>query len=272
MSDSAAAHQLTQENIILEERSTQDIFTLPCGYYDENTCVLHREVHLREMSGDEEDLLANFQIPFAKRINGVFGSCITRIGDIPAPKVPKIIPHLPVGDRSFLLFALRRRSLGDKFPMRERCPSCNATHIYIYDLSLIQALPMPEPERRHYVVELPSGGAATWHPITGADDLRKEEYKQALQPRSLNIFIRLDDINGEPPTPKAVKRMSYRDRDFLRGQFTKFEGGVETSVEVNCKSCGFEFERDIDPGSQGFFSPSEMLEYEKRKRAISATL
>jgi len=107
--------------------------------------------------------------------------------------------------------------------------------------------------------------------MTGADEVRKDKYKQQLKSRSLSLFVRLEEVDGEPVTPDQVRRMSMRDRDYLRGQFSRFEGGVETSVEITCKSCGYEFERDIEPGSQGFFSPSEMQEYEKRKAGTSAS-
>lgn len=260
-----------QENSILKDRSTVDMFKLPCGYWDEETQQLHQDVVLNEIRGTEEDILANNKVPFAKRVDLVFASCITTLGTLDPAKIPGVIPYLAMGDRNYLLYALRRRSLGDMFPTEEPCPSpgCNSNHLYQFDLSQLTLMPMPNPEKRIYQETLPSGGAVSFHPMRGVDERRRDEFQGILQRRSLSIFLRLDDLNGIPATPEDVKNLTLRDRDYLHGRFAAVEGGVETSLELKCKSCGTVFERTVDPSDPGFFCPSETRVLYDRISSIS---
>ena len=50
-------------------KGTLGVFDLPCGYLDPQTQELFTEVQVREITGNEEDMLASQQIPSAQKIS-----------------------------------------------------------------------------------------------------------------------------------------------------------------------------------------------------------
>lgn len=252
-------------------KSPAAVYELPCGYLEETDKgpVLHNEVELKEMTGEEEDLLASRNIPFDKKMDALIASCLVRLGTIhQKPKIRKIVPQLLLGDRTFLFFAIRRASLGDEFPFREECPQCEETSLQPFDLGLLKLRKMPEPLKRSYHATLPSGAEVVFKCLAGEDEKRRDKYRKTLKPLSLQIFLRLESINGEEPTPLSIRGLTVRDRDFLRSQFASVDGGVETTIELTCPLCGTDFERELDPGQPSFFSPSETSEIWKRRSNI----
>ena len=69
------------------------------------------------------------------------------------------------------------------------------------------------------------------------------------------ILMRLEMLGDEKPTLKMVKSLGMRDRNFLRDQFQKVEGGVDTTLELECPACGHEWEKDLDLSAASFFFP-----------------
>jgi len=250
------------ENELLDPRSDMGHFVLPCGYIidtDDGKKLL-RDIHLREMTGHEEDLLSA-DMAFDRKMNGLIAACTQSLGPIEDPRmIAKIVPKLLEGDRLFLFFALRRVSLGDSYPFREKCPSCSKMSVHNFNLADLEMVEMPDPMKRAYEVTLPgSNDIAVIRCLTGEDEPRRQQLKNRLQPLSLQIFLRLVSYNGEEATINHVRGMTQRDRAFLRGKFVEIDGGVETRIKLNCSKCSYEFERDLDPSHPGFFSPSETL-------------
>jgi len=46
------------------------------------------------------------------------------------------------------------------------------------------------------------------------------------------------DIDGKPPSKKALAEMSLRDRNALRQEMARVDAGIDTTVEVACEACG----------------------------------
>src|SRR4051812_46921507 len=112
--------------VIEQAKSAIDGFELPCGYVDNNG-KLHTAVEVVEMTGEEEEILAAKNMPIMKKMNKILSSCTRAVGDFRNPSdIEKIIPQLTQGDRVFLLFAIRRVSLGNDFPFSSECPECKA--------------------------------------------------------------------------------------------------------------------------------------------------
>ena len=258
-----ARHQMTTP------KSTQGVYDLPCGYLDESG-NLHTEVALHEITGTEEDLLANPKMQPVKKINELLTRCIDRIGPFTERgRVSQIVLDLTVGDRAFLMFAIRRISLGDDYPFKDKCPSCEEEKLYTVDLSELEAKQMPDPKKRAFDQTLPSGKQAKFHPMTGRDEERLAKFdKNKADTLSLSILMRLDLLDGKAPTLPDVKNLGLRDRNFLRDQFEDSEGGLDTEVDLECPDCGEAFKRDVDVGQQGFFFPSAI---QKSLKAKSST-
>ena len=239
-------------------KSSQGVYELPCGYLDAEGKI-HTEVVLREMTGAEEDLLASKQISPSKKFSELISRCVTRIGTVTdRGQISAIVRQLPIGDRVFLLFAIRRVTLGDNYPFSDKCPndSCGIESVYKIDLSVLEVKKMPDPLKRIYDITLPSGDTARFRVSTGEDEERVSKFEKSADAISQSVLMRLEQLNGLPPTLEAVKAMGWKDRQALRSAWDKVEGGVETEMEMQCPRCGHEFKRDVQVGLS-FFYPSE---------------
>jgi rubredoxin len=240
--------------------SSVGVFTLPCGWYNPETKELLTEVQVREITGNEEDMLASTQIPAYKKVTTLLAGCLVRLGNVmDKGKLVTMVDELPQGDRMFLLFAIRRTTLGDQMPLREECPSCGEKSLFMLDLSELKTREMPDPTKRVYDVALPSGVSARFRVSTGNDEIRvaktiKREREDAL---SQALLQRLELLNGEPPSLLTVKNLSLRDRLALRERFQEVEGGVDTAMDMECPVCGHTWEEEMDLSNRNFFFPSE---------------
>jgi hypothetical protein len=80
---------------------------------------------IRPLSGHEEEWLARHQgLPSALVVTGLLERCLVGIGD--APVTGDVVRRLLIGDRDYLILALRRMTLGDRFQGVLPCPACEA--------------------------------------------------------------------------------------------------------------------------------------------------
>lgn len=251
-------HTVTQMET---SKSVKGVFELPCGYLDPETQELVTQVHIREISGHEEDMLAAQQIPSSQKITNLLVGCVTQIGSVTEKsRIGRIIPELLVGDRVFLIFAIRRVTLGNELPVREKCPDCKKQTLFMVDLEEdLSTKPMKDPRRRIFDVTLPSGKTARFRASTGADEAKLakvvKRHKKESDGLSQSILMRLELLGDETPTLQMVKSLGMGDRHFLRAQFQEVEGGVDTTLELECPMCGCEWEKDLDLSAANFFFP-----------------
>jgi ribosomal protein S27E len=249
-----------------EPKAPVGLYELPCGLLLQSG-ALHTEVQVREISGDEEDLLANDKIGGEKKVAELLARCVTRVGPFEGTQARACVLDLTVGDRTFLLFAIRRVSLGDEYPFVDKCPACENEQLFNLSLAELEVKKMEKPTVRKFNITLPSGIVAGWHVMTGHDEAFVQKFiKEGSDKVSLAIMARLDTLNGEevsriplkgkPTALAAVKALGMRDRNHLRDAFQEMEGGVETTMDMECPGCGHEYRSDLDVGQQGFFFPS----------------
>lgn len=251
-----------------EPKSTVGIFELPCGYLAPDGELL-TEVQVREITGVEEDMLAAKNIPGGKKITQLLGNCLERLG--PMTDKPMLVQRardLLIGDRVFLMLAIRRVTLGDDFPFERECPKCEHKSLYTVNLGELEVRKMADPKKRTHEGVLPSGKPVRWHSMTGKEEetLSKVGNTDAL---SASILVRLDMVGGGPPSMKVIKAMSMRDREWLRDKFDDTEGGVDTTLQLTCPECGGEFEDQLDVGQTGFFFPSRILKHSNKNTSSS---
>lgn len=249
-----ATEHVIQQQIETPAAATS-VFTLPAGYLDENGQV-HREIVVREMTGYEEDILAS-GADALKKLNEIQARCLMRIGEISdKERMPKIVRDLPVGDRIFLLIAIRRVTLGDAYPFTFRCPKCSHEAQMSLDLASLEVRGLEDPAVRTKEVALPSGRTAVFHIPTGRDEERFSSPSSDTSLLTRAVLLRLDTINGKPVSLADVKALPSRDLQALRREYEKFDVGVDTTIEIECPSCFEEFktEMEIQPS---FFFPSE---------------
>lgn len=108
-------------------------FPLPCGFVDAQGKA-HRHVTLREVSGEEEDLMDDDEIPVTERMSRVLAACTESIGTVTDKLTIEQAIHdtltapnalaLTSSDRIAMMIYLRRVSVGDAYRFERRCPRC----------------------------------------------------------------------------------------------------------------------------------------------------
>ena len=260
---------------INDASSSIDSFELPCGWLNEDGVVYDR-VKIREITGVEEDMLSAKNIQSVAKMDNLLAACITELytdeirpaehdgkissydGVVKDRELIQCVREMPVGDRVFLLIAIRRVSLGDAFEFEIKCPECNSKERKVVDLSTLDITQMPDKKIRFYNEQLPSGRECRMKILTGIEEGKMSQVRVSNRDiMSKALMLRIESINDEPADLASVKALSIRDRNHLRAGFNKQEGGVDTGVDISCNNCENEYSTEIDIGQSGFFFPTE---------------
>lgn len=283
---------------VTDANPEEGIYEIVGGYLDPEG-NLHREVHLRAMSGHEEDLMGNRSIGIIKRLNGIMAQCVQRIGSITdRGQIISAVDKLPSGSRTHLLILIRvtshYRTEKDIYEAEMRCPMCQHLDTYRVGLLDLERFESPDPTKRSHGVDLPySEDRVEWKLMGGREDEIMGLLTDASEHEQLTfaILLRLLSWNGEPCelTPSnildgsgkkirldkkakelmlRVKNLQVGDREALRESFLEHEPGVDTDLEVNCTKCQEEFYGRINVAQPGFFFPRATSRRSKRRRSI----
>lgn len=245
-------------------KSGIDEVLLPCGYLKDD--VLYDIVNIREITGEEEDILASPKMGVAQKMDSLIGNCINYFesseerGARLESKADIIegVRSLPIGDRVFMILALRRLSVSDEYVFEVSCPSCSYKNKKGLMLSDLDVTPMADKKLRVYDVSLPSGKKARMKIMLGKDEGKMDNIRKSSNNRmSQAILLRLDLLDDEPANITSVKKLSLRDRNAIRSSFEKYEGGVDTTIGVICSECEADFNTELDVSQSDFFFPSE---------------
>jgi len=238
---------------------------LPCGYLDDDG-KLHREFLVKEMTGEEEDLLAGVG-PVMPRLNQIITNCLVRLGGLTERRdISRAVERLTAVDRVVVLIALRRVSLGDRWSTKVVCKRCNKENRAGVNLKDMEIIPMPRPHERQFETELSSGKKIQWH-VLSADDEEwlEKKAKDRVDVLTLGLMARLDSIDGEQIDKerdfkgalRTLKKLVLRERREIRKVTTQNEGSVDTRVDFECTFCGHEWTMEMNVGQLDFFFPSD---------------
>ena len=266
-------------------------YPLPCGYVDPQGKA-HLTVVLREMTGEEEDLMDDEELPTPQRYTKVLAACCEQIGSITdKATIEKAIGDdldsgLPLtsSDRIAMLIYLRRVSVGDVYKFQRRCPRCgHVNKNKQLDLRKLEVAQVPEERvaKRRVKLKLKRSGrraivcvltAKKEHAITNLRLNQKDLRSLAILARLEQLEVETDELgdDGKPTGKKVlkfhtmgdpardlalVKALPKDDRNQLREVYNIMEADVDTTVTVACdgRLCRAEFEFPLDLG-QAFFS------------------
>jgi len=248
---------------ILDPKSGTVSGVLPCGWLDDGK--VHREFVVREMTGEEEDILAG-KGPVVTRLNRVISNCLESLGDHSDPPViNRAVNQLTAVDRMLLMISIRRASLGDAYMVKINCPECREESTASLDLSQLETKDMPDPSTREFETTLSSGRLVQWHVMDGRD----ENWLQSMSKKGQNLLTlamlsRVDAVDGTVLNRQAnlaealrhLKAFRMSERNEMRVLFQEQEGSVDTEVEYECPSCAHDFKTELDVGQKTFFFPA----------------
>jgi hypothetical protein len=233
------------------------IVTLPVGIL--NNGKSSDEVEIRAMTGVEEDLFSDSDLPIGLRLRRMMGNCIVRIGDVTERKdLEALVPKLSTEDETVLLVALRAISVKNEYSYEVSCPSCGSRLRMDLDLGSLAVKPGEAKKTPVMEVTMPSGMKAKIQPLTleKASNTEQMILENDSAKMSVAIYRRLVELDGKKEfTLDDVRNMVYGDRLYLREQFEIMEGGLETEFAVVCEKCKRNFTHYLDIARIEFFSP-----------------
>lgn len=253
---------------------------------------LHKKVTIRELSGYEEDIFLSITDEIGNEVKGltpalvgdkflsILSRCTVAIGDVEYPHnlnpesatnaLKGLYKTTLNGDNDYILIQLRVLSLGPDFSYSDICAGCKVEipriTANLNDLDKYRYLSSyTNDEERDkellsptWVTKTPSGVSVAWSPLRHDGGIRLSEAlssKKDIPTRAL--MTRIVAIDGKPlDDEKALKKLSSKDRNWLNQHFDAQEGGVDTSLTIECPKCGLTLKRRINIASNTFFFPS----------------
>ena len=249
-------------------RGQQD-FTLPVGYID-GAGKLQDQIILREMTGAEDDMMGNDDLPIGERVSNVLCACTQKLGDVDDKDIIKraISDSLEIGlplteqDRIAAMIYLRRVSIGDLYKFERRCPRCNQmAENRATDLRELKIDKSPHPERRRVKLTLPSSKKeCVIKVLTAKGSISVARLRPTQKDlKSLALIARVESLDGKPmgqpqKAMQIIKNLPQKDRNYIRQVYNAMEAFVETEISVECRNpiCNANWKFALDVG-QGFF-------------------
>jgi len=220
-------------------RSGEDTVTvaLPGGLIVGDRRLDHAE--LRPLSGREEEWLARHRgLPSARAVTWLLGACLIAIGEEAVSEA--LVRNLLVGDRDYLILALRKMTLGDRFQGVLPCPACTALMDIGFAADDVPVESRPQ-TAAWYALELGTAGApprtVRFRLPTGADqeavlDLDAGAAADALLERCL-----ANDAGA--PLTSAQREAVIAEMDRLAPQ-------LNIELDLTCPECGHAFVAPFD--------------------------
>lgn len=235
---------------------------------------VYDKILMREMTGEEEDILAAQGVEPNRKMDLILMNTITAI--IPKDKTKasltkeqkyllweKFVKKMSMIDRFNALLQLRVISLGPRYDFQVECPECGNKFMAYVDLSTLEII-KPQADividvdkDNIYKYEV-DGKVYEFRIMNGEISYRLSKQANNKDFLSLGLLARIKSIDGKEVELKDIKALSLRERIALRDLLNKIEGNVDDDIELTCPKCGAEFKAKLDISQPTFFYPSEI--------------
>ena len=250
------------EEVTEKEGKGGNNLELPYGYVDKDG-NLHKEFEIREMTGADEEEIAQGSIRnnAGKIITTILGNCVTRIGDFKQQTTEdefwnKIMKHLYIGDRNYILLKLRELTYNGEIEFEDRCPTCGEDlNVYLKtdEVEIIE----PPKDPSHIEFELPKGckhdggthKKGYFELPKGGDQeiLHKVAQKNLGKANTTLMFKTVRQLGDAPLSSRTFRNLGKMDREHLTEKIGDNRFGPDFEVEVVCETCGDEIIIGINP-------------------------
>jgi hypothetical protein len=219
-------------------------------------------VHLRPMTGEEEEILATPRfVRKGQAINMIFRRCMQENYN------PQ---NFITPDRTYLLIYLRGISYTPEYDVEIKCTECDAKFATVVDLNSLYVDPCPSDFGADNLRGvLPTTGLSyTFRLSRGADEQEIQEHRDrkmrgfdtagqaddTLLYRTAQLVESIEGLTDKHELIQLLKRLPINDVAHLRNTVNNPPFGVDTNVEINCPSCLADFTVDL-PLEANFFFP-----------------
>lgn len=172
-----------------------------------------------------------------------------------------------VADRFYALLQIRALTFGDEYAFSVQCQSAGCRERFEWELSLkdLPVRPLSDEAKaafkggNRFETQLPRDGRKVWFRLmTGADEVRAASALKTGRDGMLltALALRIVEIEGVAEKEKRtfLEDMEMADATALLDSFDEADGGVETTIDVECPHCMGVQEVEL-PFERGFFLP-----------------
>jgi hypothetical protein len=221
-------------------------------YTEKVTLPSGLECTIREMTATEEGFLASQKmLKSGEAFEKILRNCVVE-KDID-------LDNLLVGDRYFLMLAIRKLTYGDEYDFKVRCASCGQTFNMSVNLADLPIKKLDgDPDATHTITLPRTGKKVTFRLLRGRDEkkIATTLRKSPQEIIRLSLYLHTVAVDGaENFSEKFFETLPGADSQYYRKEIDAVTCGVDTVVEVECPECDNEFEVQL-PISENFFFPN----------------
>jgi hypothetical protein len=236
--------------------------TLPSmgRFYDGTDGPTNGVLHIRPMTGEEEQILATPR--FVKKgtaINMIFSRCIQE----------NIKPeNLLSVDRTFILIYLRGISYGTEYEVEIKDPESDRKFTTVIDLDTLEVENCPVDYGPTLMDVLPKSNlSVTYRLSRGRDEIALQEYREkklknigengsddSLIYRTAQLIEEIQGVTDKHELQILIKNLPIQDVSYLRNLVTEPPFGIDTKVTVISPLTSDEFTIEL-PLEANFFFP-----------------
>jgi hypothetical protein len=221
----------------------------------------HRMVRVRELTGADEEVLADTAEAGARLVSRFLARVIVEIEGLQRPVDEELVSDMLVGDRDYLLLRLRQIDLGDPVHQVMRCPSaaCGKKVDVDFLVSEIEVRRAGELQAS-YRMQLGEGAGAI-SVLVRLPTGRDQEAMASLAPRNpaaanTRLFSRtvLKWGEGGALDEEAARALPLKQRSALAAFLERNSPGPDLYLDLQCPTCGADMGTTFDLNA--FFLPS----------------
>jgi len=260
MTEGAVVKKMNTDMLPLSESLAERRIQLPGGVLDdEGAC--HKIVHLRELTGADEELLCERYVENgAHQVTRLLTRVIERIEGLDVPIDDQLTGSMLIGDRDYLLLRLRQIEVGDHVHQVIRCPSpaCGKkvdVDFLVSEINVARANVIAT----SYRVALGDVGLNALVRLPAGSDQAAIASLAVSNPAAANtrLFSRLILKWSDVGTldEEQVRALPFKQRQQLAAFLERTAPGPDLYLDVQCPMCGVAMPYTFDLNA--FFLPSE---------------
>jgi hypothetical protein len=229
-------------------------------FYDGTDGPVNGVIHVRKMTGEEEELLATPNlVKKGQAMNMIFNNCMEE-----RYKAENFLTQ----DRVHMLIFLRGISYSTDYDVEIRCPECSAKFDSAVDLDAFMVDLCPDDFNEDSLKEvLPITGIEfTYRLARGVDEQEIQNYKDmrlkgfngaasddTLHYRTAQLINELGGVTDKDELKKLLQKLPIGDVAFLRDVVSNPPFGVNTKFGLDCPRCLASFETELQLEANFFF-------------------
>lgn len=241
--------------------SNYEPVTLPSlgRFYNGNDGPTNGIVHIRPMTGEEEQILASRRLTEkGEAMNMIFKNCLQE---------KYSYENLLSEDRTYLLIYLRGISYTPAYDCEIKCPECEKKFSHTIDLNELIVDECPENYGPVLTEVLPTTKLPFSYRLSnGRDEQDLMNYRDrklknsnnnsaddTLIYRTASLINNIDGVTSKMEIMVLLKNLPINDLSFMRNVTNDPPFGVNTSIDIICPHCGAESMVELPYGSSFFF-------------------